>query len=82
MAETNEYILQALWWKRILSAFTDRDNHQAIPYVLELLRSLGDQRATETAHQARLNHSSLERDDIRRFQDAVSEMARRYDGHR
>jgi len=44
--------LQALWWKRILSAFTDRDNHQAIPYVLELLRSLGDQRATETAHQA------------------------------
>ena len=52
MAETNEYELQALWWKRILSAFTDRDNHQAIPYVLELLRSVGDPRATEIAHQA------------------------------
>jgi hypothetical protein len=52
MAETNEYKLQALWWKRVLSAFTDRNDHQAIPYVLELLRSVGDQRATETAHRA------------------------------
>ena len=52
MAETNEYILQALWWKRVLSAFTACHDRQAIPYVLELLRSVGDQRATETAHQA------------------------------
>ena len=52
MAETNEYKLQALWWKRVLSAFTDRNDHQAIWYVLELLRSVGDQRATETAHRA------------------------------
>ena len=52
MAETNEYELQALWWKRVLSAFVARDNHQAIPYVLELLRSVGDQRATETARRA------------------------------
>ena len=52
MAETNEYKLQALWWKRVLSAFTDRHDRQAIPYVLELLQSVGDQRATETAHRA------------------------------
>jgi hypothetical protein len=52
MAETNEYELQALWWKRVLSAFTARHDRQAIPYVLELLRCVGDQRATETAHRA------------------------------
>ena len=52
MAEINEYELQALWWKRVLSAFADRDDHLAIPYVLELLRCVGDQRATETAHRA------------------------------
>ncbi len=52
MAETNEYKLQALWWKRVLSAFTNRRDHLAIWYVLELLRSVGDQRATETAHRA------------------------------
>ena len=27
-------------------------DRQAIPYVLELLRCVGDQRATETAHRA------------------------------
>jgi hypothetical protein len=52
MAETNEYKLQALWWKRVLSAFTNRHDHLAIWYVLELLRSVGDQRATETANRA------------------------------
>jgi len=52
MAETNEYELQALWWKRVLSAFTKRHDRQEIPYVLELLRCVGDQRATETAHRA------------------------------
>jgi hypothetical protein len=52
MAETNEYELQALWWKRILSAFTKRHDRQEIPYVLELLRCVGDQRATETANRA------------------------------
>ena len=52
MAETNEYELQALWWKRVLSAFTKRHDPQEIPYVLELLRCVGDQRATETAHRA------------------------------
>jgi hypothetical protein len=52
MVETNEYKLQALWWKRVLSAFTNRRDHLAIWYVLELLRSVGDQRATETAHRA------------------------------
>ena len=52
MAETNEYELQALWWKRVLSAFTKRHDRQEIPYVLELLRCVGDQRATETARQA------------------------------
>ena len=52
MAETNEYELQALWWKRVLSAFTNRNDRQEIPYVLELLRCGGDQRATETAHRA------------------------------
>ena len=44
MAETNEYELQALWWKRVLSAFTKRHDRQEIPYVLELLRCVGDQR--------------------------------------
>ena len=48
----NEYELQALWWKRVLSAFTARHDRQAIPYVVELLRCVGDQRATETAHRA------------------------------
>ena len=38
MAETNEYELQALWWKRVLSAFTARHDRQAILYVVELLR--------------------------------------------
>ena len=52
MAETNEYELQALWWKRVLSAFTKRYDPEEIPYVLELLRCVGDQRATETAHRA------------------------------
>jgi hypothetical protein len=52
MAETNEYELQALWWKRVLSAFTARHDRQEIPYVVELLRCVGDQRATETAHRA------------------------------
>ena len=52
MAETNEYELQALWWKRVLSAFTKRHDRQEIPYVLELLRCVGDQRAAETAHRA------------------------------
>jgi hypothetical protein len=53
MAETNEYELQALWWKRVLSAFTaPRHDRQAIPYVVELLRCVGDQRATETANRA------------------------------
>jgi hypothetical protein len=52
MAETNEYELQALWWKRVLSAFTARHDHQAIWYVLERLRCVGDQRATETANRA------------------------------
>ena len=51
MAETNEYELQALWWKRVLSAFTKRHDRQEIPYVLELLRCVGDQRATETANR-------------------------------
>ena len=41
MAETNEYELQALWWKRVLSAFTKRHDRQEIPYVLELLRCVG-----------------------------------------
>ena len=31
---------------------TARHDRQAIPYVLELLRSLGDQCATETANRA------------------------------
>src|SRR6478609_6637254 len=48
MAEINEYELQALWCKRVLSAFTKRHDRQEIPYVLELLRCVGDQRATET----------------------------------
>ena len=52
MAETNEYKLQALWWKHVLSAFTNRNDRQEIPYVLELLRCVGDQRATETANRA------------------------------
>ena len=30
MAETNEYTLQALWWKRVLSAFTKRHDRQEI----------------------------------------------------
>ena len=51
MAETNEYELEALWWKRVLSAFTNRHDRQEIPYVLGLPR-VGDQRATETAHRA------------------------------
>jgi hypothetical protein len=36
----------------LLSAFTKRHDRQEIPYVLELLRCVGDQRATETAHRA------------------------------
>ena len=30
MAEINEYELQALWWKRVLSAFTKRQDRQEI----------------------------------------------------
>ena len=41
MAETNEYELQALWWKRVLSAFTKRYDREEIPYVLELLECVG-----------------------------------------
>lgn len=52
MAETNAYELQALWWKRVLSAFMNRHDRQAIPYVLELLRCVEDQLATETAYRA------------------------------
>src|SRR6476660_7504019 len=52
MAATNEYELQALWCRRVLSAFTKRHDRQEIPYVLELLRCVGDQRATETANRA------------------------------
>ena len=44
---TNEYELQALWWKRVLSAFTKRHDRQEIPYVLELLRCVGDQRGVQ-----------------------------------
>ena len=51
MAEINECELQALWWKRVLSAFTARHDRQEISYVLELLRCVGDQRATETANR-------------------------------
>ena len=52
MDETNEYELQALWWKRVLSAFTKRYDPQDIPYVVELLRCVGDQHATEAANRA------------------------------
>lgn len=54
MIETNQYELQALWWKRILSAFMKRYDCQEIPYVLELLQCVGDQRATEAARRALL----------------------------
>ena len=34
------------------AAFTKRYDREEIPYVLELLECVGDQRATETAHRA------------------------------
>ena len=76
MAETNECKLQALWWKRVLSAFTKRQDRQEIPYVLELLRCVGDQRATETAHRAWLL-TRRDRADARRCAVAAEHLAQR-----
>ena len=37
MAEINEYELQALWWKRVLSAFTARLDRDDLESVLRLI---------------------------------------------